>query len=501
MLILVKVIGMNFQNHYDKMLIEDVIEDQIERKAANRLGSGSPLKTLFISSIGPFISTIISATFGIVDCIWISKACGQNGVASVSLCTLLERIGRSFSMCLNVAASSHLSHLRGENQTNQIVQVFADLLRTCFIFGLVIPLICVPMIKPTLTFFGATPEMFEMGRSYIMPQLVFSVAQCFNYFFCGVLQSEGKTFTYGFVQVSSALLNMFVFDPLFLITMKMGMFGAGLATIVSETIPTIIVSYSIIKRSRIRWSHLTSKFSQETFIAYKIGFTQWIATICYTLPNFFSRKYISEITRKSDSFAESLAAYGFILKFWNFPASYAFAMSVGFLPAASFAVGAVQPKRLIELLKWSLILSTMWCIFSEIVLFSCAKYLALMLSSSEKFQILVCKMIKSTYSCVFTLGIQYITVSFMQSIQEASKAIVLPILTRFLPVPLFGTILFFTDKENDIMRQLRMYSFGDLFASMICIIFMIPSIMKWKSNSSEKPLNLNLEGAMFEIVN
>ena len=44
------------------------------------LGMKPPLKTLLILSIGPFVSQLTQALFGLIDTMWIEKALGDKGV-------------------------------------------------------------------------------------------------------------------------------------------------------------------------------------------------------------------------------------------------------------------------------------------------------------------------------------------------------------------------------------------------------------------------------------
>ena len=451
-------------------------EKEAESKSDERLGANTPFKTIFILSVGPFIAEIVGAAYAIIDSFWISKACGEDGLAAMSLCSLLDSIGRAFGMFVNVAASSQLAKLRGEKQPDKISQVFADLFRFCFIVGCIVPAILVPCVEPMLKFFGASGMIMSYGKDYIIPLLSGAVVTCLNLFFCGVLQSEGRSFIYGAVQVSSFCLNALVFDPLFMLGFKLGTLGAAVATLCAEAVPMIVVACLFFcgkfDTSATR-KELCSKPSPRTWAALKTGFTQFISHICFSIPSFFSRKYVSGAAEASGHYTEHLAAYNVVLRVWQVPASYAIAVSIGMLPSCSYAIGASLPKRVLQLTGWATLLSFVWCSVAELLLITLRKQISMIFGRDEFFVDSTSRMLIISYLFCFSMGAQYVTMSLLQSMQQNVQSIILCILTQFLPVPLFGSILYFTDKSHDVFRLMYMYALNDAFSLVVSCAFVI----------------------------
>lgn len=477
--------------------ISSINQNNDDEEVQDALGKHSPFKTILLTSIGPFIAELAGAANSIVDSIWISKTNGEEGLAALSLCSLLDTIARAFGMFMSVAASSQLSHLRGKKKYDDINQVFADLFRTCFVIGLIVPGIMIPVISPTLKFFGAEGNVFKLGYDYLIPLLSGSVVTCINLLLCGMLQSEGRSFLYGCVQVSTFIMKMLIFDPLLMIVCKLGLTGAGLATVVSELIPAVVVGiFIIIGKFQIKISilNLKSGICKYTLKAYKVGLTQLISHLCFNIPSFFSRKYVSECATQSGAYTDALAAYNVVLRIWQIPASYAIALSIGFLPSASYAIGAHLPKRVISLVTWTLLLGFCWCSFSELILLLFAKSIATIFGRSDIYIDLATKMIRVSYMLCCTMGIQYVSMSLLQSMQLNVQSIVLSFLTQLMPVPLFSTLIYFIDKTHSIVTLMFMYSANDLFSFVVSIMFMIyPSIKLYKSKISEQVLSDSIE--------
>lgn len=459
------------------------VHEKIEDDTYERLGKDTPFRTLYQTTWGPFAAEVVGALYGIVDTFWISRLVSQEGNAAMALVSLMDTFGRAFGHFVCSAASSQLSRLRGQKKHDAIPQVFADLFRLCFIFGIIAPLILIPLIRPLLNFFNATGNIRQYGFDYLQPLLLGTCITCLNLFFCGCLQSEGRGSAFGIVQISSFCINMLIFDPLFMGPLKLGMKGAALSTITAEFIPMVVLAYMFFKgkfNTTCNSSHLLNKFAPETYDAMKVGFTQFISHICFNIPSFFSRKYIELGATKMGQYSQILAALNPVMRIWSFPGSYAMALSISFLPAASYAYGASKIKRTKEILKVAYFMTFGWCGVAELIIIVFGEYIAKIFDTDPSFVSLTVKMLRITYSFAILMGVEMIAASFLQSIKWNKCALILSILTRFLPVPMFGSLLFFTDPSRNVFRTLKMYPLNDIFSSLLSTIVLI---FPWKSLS------------------
>jgi Na+-driven multidrug efflux pump len=363
--------------------------------------------------------------------------------------------------------------LRGENDHEAIPQLLADLLRLCFLIGAVCPLVILPIVKPLMRgLFEADEEITNAGFQYVLPMVSASIITCLNQMLCGVLQSESRSLMYGVVQVSNFLLNMLVFDPLFLLAFKMGMFGAGLATVCSELLPMIVVLVLFFRgkfETKTTLANLMSCFTKNAREAIQTGITQFISHVCFSLPSFFSRKFVSVGAEESGRYTEMLAAYNSVLKCWAFALSYVMALTRGLLPAASFAVGANNPTRVRSLFFCASLIALAWCAFTELILLTCGQYIARIFGDSPDFIEASAAMIRNSYALQVVAGQAFVTIPLLQAMSYRWTAIVFSILTQFCPVPLFGAILYFTDSSHNVFRLMWMYSLNDAFSLVVAI--------------------------------
>ena len=195
-----------------------------------RLGGKPPLQTLCFLSIGPLISQLTNALYGVINSIWISRAIGNSGLTAISTYANFDVIGRAFASYLQVSATTKISSLFGEGLNNEATQVMSDLFRFSFLFALIPPSVFIPVSKITVKWFGADDRIVDLGFKYIVPCLSLSIIPCIFLICCGCLQAEGRSLIFSLTQVVALCLNMFVFCPMFLLGFKRGIKGAGYST-------------------------------------------------------------------------------------------------------------------------------------------------------------------------------------------------------------------------------------------------------------------------------
>ena len=71
---------------------------------------------MLILSVGPLISQLVSAMYGVVASMWVAKACGDIGMTAVSLFTNIDNVGRAFGFFMNCSASQKVSSIFGEKK-------------------------------------------------------------------------------------------------------------------------------------------------------------------------------------------------------------------------------------------------------------------------------------------------------------------------------------------------------------------------------------------------
>ena len=185
---------------------EDIIEINGEEK---RLGSKSPLLTIIILAIGPFISQTVQALYGIVNLFWVSRGIGDKGIEVFGAIYIIDYIPTAFSDYLMTSIDIQLSYLFGQCNYQECAQVFVDFIRISFFLALMMPPIILSITRPVVEWFGAGKDISEMCFQYMIPVSCGSFFSLSFMTICGLLQSEGHSTIFGLSQSATLLLRWF----------------------------------------------------------------------------------------------------------------------------------------------------------------------------------------------------------------------------------------------------------------------------------------------------
>jgi Na+-driven multidrug efflux pump len=306
---------------------------------------------------------------------------------------------------------------------------------------------------------------------------------------CGVLQSEGRSGLFAAVQVSAFVLNFAVFDPLFLLVFKMELFGAGLAVVCARGIPLAAIGTAFLCgmfETRTTCGCFFKKFCASSWEATKTGFTEFSSYACFYLPNIIVQKYITLAAEGTGRYTDYVACYNVVSKVWQLAQALATALPEGFLPAASYAVAAHRPNRVLKLAFWSAILVFAWCSFTEAILLGLGKYIAECFVSKPDLVRTTQTFLRITYMLACLSGEIGVTTVLLQATKRNGWALLFAVSTQMIPVPLFATILYFTDPNKDVFRLVYMWAGGDALNFVTSMIFMtFPLREMWKIKDTD----------------
>lgn len=425
-----------------------------------RLGSKGELKTVILLSVGPLISQLAGAMYGVVNTVWISKAIGDQGLAAISTYTNFETISRGFAYFLQVAAAAKISALFGAGLAQEAAQVFSDLLRMSFVCMLVASATCIPAARPCIRWFGTNESVVQLGFEYILPNLLLTFMPCIYLTACGCLQAEGRSWLFCIAQVVAVVLDMLVLCPLFLLVFKTGICGAAFATSCSEFIPGIVVVIMFYRGKFGIKPHprdLLKKLSPHTLDALKIGGAQLLFQVSDAIPGMIIRKFFGlACNGDANKFSDVMAGFNTFNRFWLLILSVPNALTIGFIPAASYAYGAQRFKRVLLLLVHTLWISVSWCAFTLILTVGFPRPISMLFSSTPSYLDWCVIIVRNGTLCSFLVPIPIIATALLQSQQKGFLATIVSFLSNLVPLPIISAALYYTSKY-DVGRLIYSY--------------------------------------------
>lgn len=457
------------EEEYKKFCCFKISNDSDEQK---RLGSYPALQTLMKQSLGPLCSQVVTSMYLIVDSFWVSHTIGADGLTATGAVSLLEAINNSFGLYLLSCVSARISYLFGQKRNEECAQVFVDILRVSWIFSVILPIIMLNICKPLTKWFGADEHIQEMGFQYLIPITGLTVFYETYQICCGLLQSEGLSWIYGICQVCSLLLNMVCLDPLFLIAFKTPIWGASLASIIASFLPMTVLMILIFKGKftvKPNLKMFCKNFSPETKSALKLGLSTLVELLSGNLPDVIIQKWLGNSGNAIGQYNEVISAWNILLRVYMFVLGINNGIAQGLLPSASFAFGAKRLKRFRNLVLHAIWIGTVWNVVCDVIVMTNARSISKIWLKEEKFLNLAEKFFRNCFFTIALIMFKFASITALQASKKIVISIVVSIVTLLIPIPLFSTILYVTDKNNPT-RLVYAFPMTDGLSFVICFI-------------------------------
>jgi len=232
--------------------------------AQNQLGrdltTGSVPKTLIIFASPLFLSNLLQAVYNMVDMVVVGKYVGATGLSAVSIggdvLHFLTFIAMGFSNAGQVIISQYTGAGR-RDKVNRLIGAMFSFLTLCAVAMTVLGVL---LREPIMSWLN-TPDAARPGvRSYITVCLM-GLLFIYGYnMVSAVLRGMGDS-KHPFLFIGIAAILNLVLDLVFVGGMRMGAFGAALATVVGQAV-SFLCSIVLLYRQRDRFGF---DFKKESF--------------------------------------------------------------------------------------------------------------------------------------------------------------------------------------------------------------------------------------------
>lgn len=447
-----------------------------KRTPEQRLGGGKPSLTILILSLGPLASQLVEALYGIVDSMWIGNTIGDPGLSAIGSSSPLDWIPKGVGFGIAVSANSQISYLLGLGQRDKAGRIINDLLVFSIILGIIFPAILLPCVKPYVAWLGGDAKTQADAFEFLLPLLGGSFVTLLYLLLCGALQAEGRTTLYGILQVVSLVLNMGVFDPLFLLGFKTTIWGSSMATILAELLPSLVLLVLYYKgkfniKPSIKDFHL--RFSNETWNGLKTGSSEIVSNLAVVPPSIILNRMMGDAARRQDIYEPVMAAWNANAKMYQIIISTTIAFTMGYIVAAAYAFGAKLYRRFIRLTIWCFVYSLAAGLLFQVPVLIAPRFFGRFMTSNE---VTLDWTEKLTYAALLLTAfgsIRFVVNTILQSLQMNLLAFIFSIITILVAIPVFAYMIYYLISKDDILWIARSYLLFDGFAIVASLITMI----------------------------
>jgi putative MATE family efflux protein len=206
------------------------------------LTRGSILKNLLMISVPTMIGFSAQMIYDIVDIFWLGRISGQ-AIAGVTIFSTIFWIVESLNEVIGVSSISLISQSFGKKDIPGTNRAIEQTITFKFIVAALAALFLALFLKPIMGFFSDT-TVTSMGLEYGYIRLFFLPVMFSSYSVNTALRCIGDAKTPMFIMLGTSLLNV-ILDPFLIFDTVpfigcpgagLGIFGAALATVISQTL-------------------------------------------------------------------------------------------------------------------------------------------------------------------------------------------------------------------------------------------------------------------------
>jgi len=217
---------------------------------SKKLTEDSLIKNLLYTSVPTMIGFGAQMLYDIVDLFWIGMISSQ-AVASVTIFSTLFWVVEAFNEIIGTSSVSLISQNFGRNDIKRTEQAIEQTMTFKFLVALLAALATALFLKPLLSFFSHEQSIINYAMEYGYIRLFFLPIMFSSYTVNTALRCIGDAKTPMAIMIIVSIMNM-VLDPLFMFKiipgtsipgLNLGVFGAALATIITQTTAFLIGFY------------------------------------------------------------------------------------------------------------------------------------------------------------------------------------------------------------------------------------------------------------------
>ncbi len=218
-----------------------------------RIMTQSPVCPLITKlAIPTIITMMVTSLYNMADTYFVSQL-GKSASGAVGVVYSLMAIIQAVGFTLGMGSGSVVSRALGVKDYKKANQFSSVALFCAVAFGLLLTVFGYIFINPLMSVLGATPTVLPYARDYASYILIGAPIMASSFVLNNLLRAEGKAQLSMVGIASGGILNI-ALDPLFIFTFDLGVAGAAIATLISQTVSCAILLIMLLSRSIIKVS-------------------------------------------------------------------------------------------------------------------------------------------------------------------------------------------------------------------------------------------------------
>lgn len=317
-----------------------------------------PIKPLYFKYLlAAFGSALVGALYTMVDMAVIGQYAGPTGTAAIALVMPVWSFICSLGILTGIGGSVLYSHAKGESEGQNANSMFTAALIATAGISIVVWALMLFFDKELLHLLGSEGELIEIGLEYLRPLKSAIPVFIFSQMLAAFLRNDSDPGLATFAVVFTSILNI-AGDYLLTFTFEMGVYGAALATSLSNLLSVGIMLTHFLKKKNtlrlVRPRRLLRTCGRIFAVGFSVFFVDLAMGIMTTL---YNRRVLQLLNN------DALSVFGAIASLTTVVQCCSYSIGQAAQPILSANFGARKMDRVRRVLKYGIVTSVVFGAF------------------------------------------------------------------------------------------------------------------------------------------
>ena len=215
--------------------------------------NGTVVGNILGAALPMLVAQILNLLYNIVDRVYIARipGVGTAALGAVGLCFPLIVIISAFANLFGSGGAPLFSIYRGKKDSTRAEQIMDTSFSMVCASAVVLMALGMLFARPLLVLFGASEDALVYAYPYMMLYLIGTLPSMIAVGMNPFINAQGYS-TVGMLSVAIGAIANLLLDPLFIFVFGLGVRGAAVATVLSQTLSALFVLFFLTKKAELK---------------------------------------------------------------------------------------------------------------------------------------------------------------------------------------------------------------------------------------------------------
>lgn len=398
------------------------------------LGREKVGRLLLQLSLPAILSMVTAAVYNLADRIFVGQL-NPLGLTAIGITMPFQIIQMALVLMIGVGSSTLISVSCGRGEMERAQAILESAFWYFVVTQALLSILGIWLMDPIFRLLRISAETYPYARTYTLVLLLGGVPGLTGYCLNNAVRALGHARASMIFVIASSALNI-VLDALFVWWLRLDVFGAALATIISESLVTVCVLWFFLRHPieegwQLRRMRISALWHRPELLR---------DISVQGLPNFYMQIFATAVNtvlnRSVLSYGNDydMAAMTIIASLSQFFLMAVYGIGQGAQPIVGFNYGAAQPQRSRECLRLAMGTAVSLMLLVVVLVLIFPGQLVGLFTSDEALVQLTVPYARICLSILPLVAVHSIGTTFLQSIQRPREA-------SFLYILRFGAVL------------------------------------------------------------